>query len=189
MYSKYKKYPNVYTGKQFAPIVGDFRTFIDSAKDGKIFYYNLREELSRAKGCDLALLVYGINPEFKLLSPQAIKEYKDLYLTKIDRSINKTGLGKMSPKGFSKMKTNENFLERKKNYLRLLSLNSSSKFIPDMLSRTKNRVNTFEVGKKYNSFDELNKITLDIFIVILLGNDVELIAEKKKTFTKSDDTT
>ena len=91
--------------------------------------------------------------------------------------------------GFSKMKTNENFLERKKNYLRLLSLNSSSKFIPDMLSRTKNRVNTFEVGKKYNSFDELNKITLDIFIVILLGNDVELIAEKKKTFTKSDDTT
>ena len=150
MYIKYKKYPNVYVGKKFIPISGYFTSFAESIKEGKIYYYKLREELSQAKGCDVAMLIYGTNPEFKIVSPQGIKEFEDLYVRKIDRILNFKGLGRMVTKSFDKFKTDEIYLEKRKIYVKLLSLNSSSKFIPDMVSRLKNRVSTFEVGKVYD---------------------------------------
>ena len=75
-----------------------------------------------------------------------------------------------------------------KTYIKLLSLNSSSKYIPSMLSTLKTNLDNWETDQKYNGLDKIGEITMGIFISIILGSDVEEIAKSRKPYIFPDDT-
>ena len=83
-------------------------------------------------------------------SPQAIKEFDSMIPSKIDRNRDLKGINKMALEGFINLRSNANYLQRKKTYLKLLSINSSSKYIPDMHFRLQKQLSKWKVGEKYN---------------------------------------
>ena len=89
-------------------------------------------------------------PAFRIRSPQAIKEFEKMIPSKIDRNKDLKGFNKMALDGFGNNRSNADYLKRRKTYLKLLSLNTSSKYIPDIHFRLKNHLSKWEVGKKYN---------------------------------------
>ena len=150
LYRKYKNHPNVKVGDRFNPIVGDSLMFLDDVNNGRVFYHSLRKYSNQIKDKDVVLFYLGMNPYFKMRTPKAIKELEKLIPTKVDREPDKIGFGKLNGKAFGLIKSTKSYLDRKKTYMKLLSLNSSSKYIPNMLSTLKTNFENWKIGEKHN---------------------------------------
>ena len=150
LYRKYKNHPNVKVGDRFLPIIGDSLMFMDDIYKGRVFYYSLRKYCNEIKEEDVMLFFLGMEPYFRIRTPKAIRELEKLIPTKVDRESDKIGFGKMNAKGFGHVKSTQSYLDRKKTYMKLLSLNSSSKYIPNMLSSIKTISDSWKIGDKIN---------------------------------------
>ena len=150
LYRKYKNHPNVKVGDRFNPFAGDSLMYLDDVKNGSVFYHSLRKYCNQMKDNDVVLFFSGMKPYFKVRTPKAIKELEKLIPTKVDREPDKIGFGKLNGKAFGLIKSTKSYLDRKKTYMKLLSLNSSSKYIPNMLSTLKTNFENWKIGEKYN---------------------------------------
>ena len=150
LYRKYKNHPNVKVGDRFNPFAGDSLMYLDDVKNGSVFYHSLRKYCNQMKDNDVVLFFSGMKPYFKVRTPKAIKELEKLIPTKADRVPDFTGVGKLNTKGFAHLKSTKLHVERKKTYMKLLSLNSSSKYIPNMLSTIETILENWKIGVRYN---------------------------------------
>ena len=150
IYKKYKNHPNIKVNDKFNPLLGDTKMFFEDMKNGSVFYHSYRFYSNLIKEKDITLFFLGVNPLFQMRTPKAIKELEKLIPSKVDREADKIGFSKFNSKGFSHIKSTATYLERKKTYMRLLSIHSSSKYIPNILLSVKANVDNWELGKNYN---------------------------------------
>jgi hypothetical protein len=134
---KYKKYSNVYVSKKFNYLMGDLKEYRKAAYDGKVYYNSYKEENTRYDGFDVEAKLAGTGLVIKLHSNRAIREFVSLQPAKIDKGKFRKGFGKIGPYGFGFNPSTKSVLERRKGVTKLLGLNSSSKYIGDMLKVTK----------------------------------------------------
>ena len=112
LYRKYKNHPNVKVEDKFYPIIGDCLPAWDDMNNGRVFYHSLRKHYTQLKE-DVVLYFLGMNPYFKMRTPQAIKELEKLIPTKVDREPDKIGFGKINAKGFGFIQSTKSCLDRK----------------------------------------------------------------------------
>jgi cytochrome P450 len=176
---KYRKYPNMYISNSAIPVFGDFIDFMKDMKEGKAYYDHLRYKSEEMWKNDVRLQFYGNIPVFKILSPEAQKQFESFVPSKIDRYPEDVGLGKSTLTAFSQIKTTKSQLERKKNFLNLLSLNSCSKYIPCFLKSAQWAWEDWESGKTVNCVKEMNSLTFSAFSKVLFGEDMHYITTQE----------
>jgi hypothetical protein len=185
---KYKKYPNVYTSSTFRPIVGDMQDHLDDAKAGRAHYYHNVTEAKKRQNYDLRVAVEGVRPVMKIVSARATEEFIALVPQKIDRAPERKGFGRMFPKAIANHRTTEKVSQRRKLFTSLLSLNFASKYIPGMLSCCRDVLDSMKDGETYGFLDQMNKLTFDIFMNVLYGDDVHHLTNRSKKYRNPDGT-
>lgn len=127
---KFAKYANVYVDPQFNPLLGDMKYAMDSMQKDRVFYAHIIEKASLFSKYDMRVVVDGVAPSIHFMSPKAIKECIELMPTKIDRSEDDIGIGKIVPESLLNKQSAEDFIKRRKTALTVLSLNSASGYAP-----------------------------------------------------------
>lgn len=135
---RYEKYPNVYVDKVFKPLMGEFYHYAEQVKNDRVFYYHSITRAEVLKDYDIRFSNEGMIPCLKMVSPEAIRQFTELQPSKIDRQREDRGIGKAMPKGFLHIRSDKKFVDRRKQFLTLLSLNSSSKYIPGIIKNVEN---------------------------------------------------
>ena len=172
---KYSRYNNVYVNPTFVPFLGDLFNYIKSVNAGSVYYSHLFKNADTFGKYDLKLEMEGIIPVIKIVSPEAHKQFKDLQPHKIDRYAEWKAFGKIGPDGFFNIRSSEKFIERKKLFMNLLSLNSVSKYIPIIVECTKKSLDNIKVNDEFEWISKMNLLTFNIFTQIMFGKDVEQI--------------
>ena len=172
---RYQRYPNVYVDKVFRPLMGDFYHYAEEVKNGRVFYHHAIEEAEVLKDYDMKVSSEGMFPGIKLISSEAMRQFTELQPAKIDRKRENRGIGKAMPKGFLHIRSDKKFVERKKQFLTFLSLNSASKYIPDMIRSIEDIASKWKEGESLDCGVDLNRLTFNIFNSLLFGSDIEHI--------------
>ena len=121
----------------------------------------------------------GVQPRFKVVSQKAHNELSDLIPEKIDRSKDIHGFGKTCMTAFAQIQTTQNHTKRKKAFMKLLSLNSSSRYIPDIISCLDKISGEWKEGDILEFSKQMNYFTFTAFNQILFGKDLEYISSHK----------
>ena len=176
---KYRRYPNVKMSKWHFPIFGDFINYQRDIDQGKVYYYHLKDDSEELSNCDIRLEILGSKHAFKIVSQEAHRQFDELHPDKIDRICEKLGAGKIFPNAFGNIRCTKSFTERRTLFMKVLSLNSSSRYIPAMLKCCEEVVNKWKVGGTYGSIFEMNTIAFLIFTHVMFGEDTHHVAEKR----------
>jgi len=138
----YMKYSNVqgplHVSDHYYPIIGNFIEVIRDIQAGKVFYQHLRDQGNTICKHDLKLDFEGYQYSFKVVSSKAHQEFSELVPHKVDREPDIYGFGKISLNALFQTRTSEDQQQRKRAFMKLLSLNSSSRYIPDFINCLKN---------------------------------------------------
>lgn len=138
---------------------------------------------------DMRLEFDGSDGNIKMLSYEAQKEVDHLIPSKIDRTPETRGFGKIFLKCFASIRSNSDTITRRKAFTKLLGLNSCSKYIPSMLMCIKNHTSGWNETDKHNITFEMNMITFTIFTVIMFGDDMEHVATQLIDYESSEGNT
>ena len=168
-YRKYKSYSNVFSEEKFRPLVGDVSYMIESENKGSVYYSYFMDRACNLTDYDMVVFLLGPIPILRVLSLKAMKELESMIPNKIDRKAESRHLGKVAPNGMPNQPSIQTMNARRSFFLKVLNINSASKYIPDMIHCVNKLISKFEVGKQYEFFEQLNQLTLDIFIRILFG--------------------
>nr|AOQ25838.1 CYP5680A1 protein [Moneuplotes crassus] len=170
---KYKKYPNVYVDPEYKLMMGEIDTYLKNQAQNKVFYSHRKEVAQFMNKYDLSVSLEGIYTGIKVVSPQAMKEFLDLQPGKIDRQPETRGIGQVVPRALMNIRATAEFKEKRKQYLSLLSLNSSSKYLPYMLKTCDGMFQKIPENKYFECNIVLNCLTFSIFSSIVFGEDVQ----------------
>ena len=173
---KYKKYPNVYVSDDYYPLTGNFIEMIRDVNAGKVYYQHIRDQGNTICKNDLKLEYKGSQAIFKVVSSKAHHEFSELVPQKIDRQAEFHSFGKLSTTSFAQISTTKNQQKRRKAYIKLLSLNSSSKYIPGFIDCLKSITREWKVGESYSCVKEMNSFTFTVFMHVLFGKDLQNFA-------------
>jgi cytochrome P450 len=180
--TKYRKYANMYISDTAVPVLGDFIDFMNDMKAGRAYYDHLRRRSEKMWKHDLRLQFYGNVPMIKIISAEAMRQFENFIPSKIDRQIEDLGLGKSTLTAFSQIKTTKSQLERKKNFMSLLSLNSCSKYIPFFLKSIQWACENWKEGDTINWIKAMNSLTFSSFSKVLFGDDMHYITTQEVTY-------
>lgn len=128
----YKKYNNLSMIENFIPFVGDLLVFKKDVDAGNVFYDHMRRDTEYTKKYDLKLEFVGYRKVFKVISAKAHQEFDALCPSKIDRFSVKENFGRLAEGSLGGIRTNANYLTRRKRIMELLGVNSISSYIPDI---------------------------------------------------------
>lgn len=182
-WKKYKKYKNVHTSASFIPILGDFYTYATNMKAGKTYYAHLVKKTEEMKDCDLELIFEGPKSCLQIVSPEAHRQFEQLMPGPIDRVPEVNSIGQMIPRALGNTPSDEYFLFRKRTFLKLLSFNRASMYIPMMINGLDNITATWVNKKDYiDIIYEMFKQNFTVLTKILLGSDTEEIMKLKHPF-------
>ena len=172
----YRKYSNVHISDEYLPIMGNFIEIMGSIKNGFVYYHHLRTNNSDICKKDMRLDYEASEPVFKMVSHQAHQGLSDLIPSKIDRYPDNLGFGKMTLTAFSQVKTVPQQKKRRAAFMKLLSLNSSSRYIPDFIDCMKDITKEWKNGESYKCVKEMNYFTFTVFMHVLFGKDLQHFA-------------
>jgi cytochrome P450 len=184
----YKKFPNVYVSPYYVLLLGDAWNYVRNIMNNRIFYYHFKEEANEVNKYDFKLELIGVNHHIKLISYDSQKGVEDFTPTKIDRAGEYIGLGKMLHDSFGMMRSTPEAMHRRKTFMKLLSFNNCSKYIPIMLSSCQAEIGIWEEGKTYQGLHEMNMLTFGFFTLVMFGKDMTSMANKMIDFEKDDGT-
>jgi len=173
---KYRKYSNVYVSDHYYPIMGNYIERLANIEAGSVYYQHLRDQSNTICKHDIKLEYEGSRPVFKVLSPQAHQEFSELVPHKFDRHPDFHGFGKVSMTAFFQVRTSEDTKNRKATFMKLLSLNSSSRYIPDFIDCMKGITKEWKIGESYKCVKEMNYFTFTVFMHVLFGKDLQHFA-------------
>ena len=131
---KYSKYPNVKMSKWHFPIFGEYVNCQRNIDQGKVYYNSLKTDAAELSQCDVRLEFQGSTCLVKIVSQEAHRQFDELHPVKIDRVPENTGFGKIFARAFGNIRCTKSFIERRTLFMKVLSLNSSSRYIPAMLT-------------------------------------------------------
>lgn len=189
IWRKYRKYKNVYTSPTFIPVLGDFFLYAKNMFEGKAYYAHLDKKTEEMKDCDLELIFEGPKSCIQIVSHNAHKEFDQLMPHFVDRIPEVSSVGQMMPRAIGNNKTNEDFLFRKRTFLKLLSFNRTSPYIPMMIAGLDQLTCKWvENDKMVNVIYEMFKQNFAVLTKILLGTDTEEIMKRKYPYKNPDDT-
>ena len=182
-WKKYKKFKNVYTSDSFVPVLGDFYLYAKNMNEGKTYYAHLEKKTYDLQNYDLELIFEGPKSCLQIVSHDAHREFEQLMPDKIDRIPEDTSIGQMMPRTLGNSKTDDSFNFRKRTFLRLLSFNRSSQYIP-MMVRGLDRLTGgwIEAGKPVDVIAEMFKQNFSVLTKILLGTDTDTIMKKLRPY-------
>ena len=183
----YRKYSNVHISDEYAPIVGNFIEIIRSVKKGYVHYYHIQTNNKEICKRDMRLDYEASEPIFKIVSPQAHKEFSDLIPIKIDRYVDNVGFGKLTLTTFLQIKTSSNQKKRKAAFVKLLNLNSSSRYIPNFIDCMKGVTREWKKGESYKCLRGMNYFTFTVFMHVLFGKDLQHFATHPVDYINSSD--
>lgn len=184
----YKKFPNVYVSPTFIPLMGDAWNYVRNIMNNRIFYYHFKEEANEVNKFDFKLELIGANHHVKIVSYNAQKGVEDYTPTIIDRAGEYIGLGKMLHDSFGMMRSTPEAMHRRKTFMKLLSFNNCSKYIPTMLKSCREEIGIWKVGNVYEGLHEMNMLTFNFFTLVMFGKDMVSMANREIDFEKDDGT-
>nr|AOQ25840.1 CYP5681B1 protein [Moneuplotes crassus] len=171
---KYSKYPNVKTHEKFVPVIGDIVNETTCMNQGKV-HYEYRKDLGKElEKYDIRAKLDWWNPVFMILSNRALEEVIQLQKAS------------MAPHGFGIQKTNAKTIQRRKNVPTWLGLNGASKFIPHMIECCKSILDKMEKEGTVDLMHEMNSLTFNVFVKIMLGDDIKKLESKLYPYTNPD---
>ena len=121
----------------------------------------------------------GNLPTFRMISSECHQQFSDIIPHQVDRYADFFGFGKLSLTGFSQEKATEKNKMRKKRFMKLLSLNSSSRYIPTFIDNLEKISSNWHKGQTYGMVKEMNYFTFTVFAHILFGKDLEHIVMRE----------
>jgi cytochrome P450 len=184
----YKQYPRVKMSENFVPFMGDFNEYMDNKKNDIAYYYHYKLEKWNLTNYDFKLIFEGNDPILSTVSNEAMEQMKDLIPSKIDRYPWKKGYGKIfMGSAMSKTSTPET-MGRLKLFVKELSMNSSSKYIPIIVQAIEGIMSSWKEGQTQEGIIEMNYFTFTAFTMVLYGRDMEHVASKLMTYETSEGT-
>ena len=181
---KYRKYPNVHLRKWHFPLLGDYIQYIRDVESGKVHYDHLKQNHEELSQYDIRIEFEGSEPIFKITSPEAHRQFDELHPHKIDRVLEDLGFGKLCLDAFFNIRCTKDFKHRRQVFMKLMTLNSSSKYIPTMIDCFKKISSTWIQGKSYEAIHEMNKFTFTVFVNVLFGTDMHHVATQLIDYEK-----
>lgn len=181
-WKRYKKYSNVYTAPSFVPILGDFYLYAKNMNSGKSYYAHLDQKTYDLQDYDLELIFEGPKSCIQMISHNAHREFEQLMPDKIDRIPEDTSIGQMMPKTLGNSKTDDSFNFRKRTFLKLLSFNRSSQYIPMMVKGLDRLTGEWAKKEEVDVIYEMFKQNFSVLTTILLGSDTSAIMNKLRPF-------
>lgn len=179
----YRKFKNIHTSNTFIPILGDFWYYAQSMKAGKKYYAHLHEKTEILKDFDLELIFEGPKSCIQFVSPEAHRQFEALSPEKIDRVPEDTSIGQMMPRALGNSKTDDGFLFRKRTFLKLLSFNRSSQYIPMMITGLHKITDDWvSSDKQVDVIYEMFKQNFSVLTSILLGRDTKTVTNKLRPY-------
>ena len=153
-------------------------------KSGKVCYNHIFENSEKIYGdYDLRIMFEGKVPVVRILSPEANKQFAALNDgIKIDRSIENKGIGKMAAVSLINIRSTPYFEKRRKTILGLLSLNSSSRYIPSMVEWIEKHTVNWKEGISYPWITEMNKLTFAVIVDVLFGKDSNILNKMRVNY-------
>lgn len=183
----YRKFKNIHTSPMFIPILGDFLSYAQNMKANKKYYAHLHEKTLVLKDYDLELIFEGPKSCIQMVSPEAHRQFEALSPEKIDRVPEDTSIGQMMPRTLGNSKTDDSFIFRKRTFLKLLSFNRSSQYIPMMIKGLDKLTNEWvNSEKEVDVIYEMFKQNFRVLTSILLGRDTKSVMDKLRPYKKPD---
>jgi len=121
---------------------------------------------------DLYVKFEFMTPTVYLCSQQAIKEYKTMVPTKIDR-CDQEGLifGKLYTQSFDKSRTTQKWKKRHQVFFKHGAFKRVDNLIPVMVDTLDKRITEWTENEKMNFVDEFSDLALTTFLRVLLGEE------------------
>lgn len=186
---KFKKYPNVLVTRGFTFMVGDLQKEISCITSNKAHYKHFEEDAHVTCKYDLMAKVEGCVPLIVVLSNKAMQQVVELQNRRvIDRFNNYRGLHVLHEHGITPFPTTEDIIQRRRNMTKWFGLNSTSKFIPQMISCCQKAVDKMVGETETDVLLNMNYLTFGCFTEMLFGKDVQHLINKEYPYENPDGT-
>jgi cytochrome P450 len=184
----YKKYKNVWVAPSYVIFLGDAYNYVKNIMNDRIFYYHFKEEAKEVNNYDFKLEMIGVNPQVKPVSYAAQKAFEDHCPRVFDKVRENMCLGKIIKDSFGQSRSNENAMHRRRTFMKLLSFNACSKYIPTMLECCKQEIGAWKIGEEREGLYEMNMVTFGFFNLAMFGKDMMNVGLKTFDYEKDDGT-
>jgi len=166
---RFGKYKNVAVNQKAHILYGDYDESNTNAARDLEFHINT---IYTKPETDLLVNFKYHNPTIYLCSHRALKEFKALVPTKIDRADDeKVIYGKLYTHAFDKSRSTKGWLKRRHLFFKNGDLKAPQNLIPLMIDCLDNRINLWKEGEKLDFVKEFSEASLDIIIGVLFGDD------------------
>jgi len=165
----YMKYPNVEVNPDAGLFLGDF--YDDSSDEETETETHINLILNKPD-VDLMVEFIGREPFLYFCSHDAIREFKKLCPTKIDRDDSeKYMFGKMYARANDKQPTDEAWKKRQQIFFKRGTLKRPQPLIPEMVDALDERIEEWKKGKTIDFLEEFSDIANDVVCYALFGDN------------------
>jgi len=166
--------------------MGDAYNYVKNIMNNKIFYNHFKSEAESVNANDFKLEIIGINHHLKIVSYNAQVGVEELTPTKIDRAGEFISLGKIIGDSFGYMRSTPEAMHRRKMFLKHLSFNKCSKYLPLFVDVCKLEVGQWKKGEVREGLHEMNLLTFGFFTLVMFGKDMMEVALREIEYEYED---
>lgn len=182
----YKKYPNVYVSPTWIPLLGDAYSYFKNITNDRIFYDHFRREAPQVNKMDFKLEVVGLIHQIKMVSYEAQKGIEDITPAKVDKFGENISIGKIIGNSFGYMRSTPEAMGRRKMFLKHLSFNSCSKYLPLFQEVCALEFGKFKAGDEVEGLHAMNHLTFGFFTLVMFGKDMLNVSLKEMDYENED---
>jgi hypothetical protein len=163
----YQQYPNVVVAKNPHWLMGDYN---DEDEESYEMDFHV-DSITENPDTDIIVRFDYRLPTVFLCSHKAIKEFKALFPTKIDRD-NKEALtfGKIYPKCLEMSRTNNSWKKRSDAYFKHGAIKKPQVLISKMIYVLEDYISEWKTGQNIDFIDEFSGVMQDIILTVIFGD-------------------